>query len=346
MAPAGNSDSFPDPPVGAAPDADLGPDSEAEGVATVDPPESSGPADRGGQAALDGPVDPNSARLAEREKFRISRFDAVTSLFMALILFIGVFVALLFIVWITSRWEFAPRAIAPLIENAAGRADNAEGLERDFEPPSAEEIEELLEPTLDEQINAITDAVSSVAATVATAQAATDSKGDSRPPGPEGEGEDIVPRFERWQLNFSAHSITEYATQLDYYKIELGAIGGNIQGVDVATNLSSGPSSRRIVNTADEKRLYFMWTSPSPLMQFDRTLLRQANVSLQGNRQMLKFIPTQLENQLAQTELEYAKANGHASVVEIAKTIFESRATSEGFRFEVVSQRYRKSKGS
>jgi hypothetical protein len=283
----------------------------------------------------------NAAREAEREKFRISRFDVVTSLFMALILFIGVFVTMLFIIWITSRWEFSARAIAPLIENAAGRADHAEGLERDFEPPSAEEVEELLEPTLQETINAVTDAVSSVSATVATAQSVSESKGDSRPPGPDREGEDIVPRFDRWQLNFSAHNINEYATQLDFYKIELGAIGGNIQGVDVATNLSGSPTSRRIVSTEDEKRLYFMWTSPSPLMQFDRKLLQQAKVTLQGKRQMLKFIPPELENQLAQTELQYAKANGHQSVVEIAKTIFESRTDSNGFKFEVVSQRYR-----
>jgi hypothetical protein len=287
-------------------------------------------------------VDRSSQREAEREKFRISRFDIVTSLFMALILFIGVFVTMLFIVWLTSRWTFPPRAIAPIIENPAGRADNAEGLERDFEPPSAEEVEELLEPTLEETINAVTDAVSNVAATVATNQASTNSKGDSRPPGPEGEGEDIIPRFERWQLNFSAHNINEYAVQLDFYKIELGAIGGSVQGVDVAYNLAGSPKSHRIVDTEQEKRLYFMWTSPSPLMQYDRQLLSKADISLQGKRQMLKFIPPELENQLAQTELEYAKAKGHQLVTEIAKTIFESAPEGTGYKFQVVNQRYRR----
>lgn len=237
--------------------------------------------------------------------------------------------------------DFSTRAIAPIIENPAGRADNAEGLERDFEPPSSEEVEELLEPTLEETINAVTDAVSQVAATVATTQATSNSKGDSRPPGPEGEGEDIVPRFERWQLNFSAHNIQEYAAQLDFYQIELGAIGGNVQGVDVANNLAGTPKSRRVVDTEQEQRLYFIWTSPSPLMQYDRQLLRKANISLQGKRQMLKFIPPDLENLLAQTELQYAKEKGHQSVTEIAKTIFESASDRDGYKFTVVSQRYR-----
>ncbi len=171
-------------------------------------------------------------RLAEREKLRISRFDIVTSFFMALILFIGTFVLMLFIIWLTSRWSFPPRPIEPIIENPAGRGENPEGFERDFEPPGAEEVEELMEPTLQDTIEAVTDAVSTVAAslvttdTAATATTAGTGAGDSRPPGPPGEGDDIIPRFERWQLNFTARDLRTYATQLDYYKIELGAIGG------------------------------------------------------------------------------------------------------------------------
>ena len=289
-------------------------------------------------------------RLEERERLRVSRFDIVTSLFMALILFIGTFVLMLFIIWLTTRWSFPPQAIKPIIENPAGRGDNAEGFERDFEPPGAEEVEELMEPTLQDTLEAVTDAVSTVAgalATTDTASTATTSgtgAGDSRPPGPEGEGEDIIPRFERWQLNFSARDIRAYSTQLDFYQIELGAIGGSIQGVDVAKNLSGGIQKYRIVDTESEKRLYFMWNSPSPLMEFDRQLLQQASIPL-PNRQMLKFIPTDLENQLAQIELTYAQSKGHPSVTEIAKTVFESKPDGGGYAFEVVSQRYRKSRG-
>ncbi|WP_372719090.1 hypothetical protein [Novipirellula sp.] len=286
-------------------------------------------------------------RRLEREKLRTSKFDLVTSLFTALILFIGTFVLMLFIVWLTSRMSFPPQAIKPIIENPAGRGENAEGFERDFEPPGAEEVEELMEPTLQDTIEAVTDAVSNVAATLdtmntnATASTTGTGKGDSRPPGPEGEGEDIIPRFERWQLNFTAKALGDYAAQLDFYEIELGAIGGSIQGVDVANNLAGSPKSRRIVDTKSEKRLYFMWTSPSPLMQFDRQLLQKAGVQL-ANRQMMKFIPTNLENQLAHIELEYATAKGHPSVTEIAKTIFESTSDGNSYKFVVVDQRYRK----
>lgn len=290
------------------------------------------------------------SRAAEREKLRISRFDIVTSFFMALILFIGTFVLMLFIIWLTSRWSFPPQPIAPIIEEPAGRGENPEGFERDFEPPGAEEVEELMEPTLQDTIEAVTDAVSTVAAALVTSdtQAVATTQGtgagDSRPPGPMGEGADIIPRFERWQLNFSARDLRSYSTQLDFYKIELGAIGGSIQGVDVAKNLAGGrPNKYRIVDTTAEKRLYFMWSTPSPLMQFDQQLLQQASIPL-PNRKMLKFIPKDLENQLAQIELEYSTSKGYPSVTQIAKTIFESKSDGGGYKFEVTSQRYRKGK--
>src|SRR5210317_284743 len=131
-----------------------------------------------------------NSRVAEREeeraKLRLSRFDIVTSFFMALILFIGTFVFMLFVIWLTSRWSFPPKAIKPIPENPAGRGENPEGFERDFEPPGAEEVEELMEPTLQDTLEAVTDAVSSVAgalATTDTAATATTSgtgAGDSR----------------------------------------------------------------------------------------------------------------------------------------------------------------------
>ncbi|MGC6443807.1 MAG: hypothetical protein ACON4H_14230 [Rubripirellula sp.] len=297
------------------------------------------------QSSIDNPQ--VAARLEERERLRTSRFDSITSFFMALIIFIGTFVGMLVIIFIMSRWTYSPPPIMPPIEEPAGRGENPEGFERDFEPPGAEEVEELMEPTLQDTLEAVTDAVSTVAgalATTDTASTATTSgtgAGDSRPPGPPGEGEDIVPRFERWQLNFTARDVRSYATQLDYFKIELGAIGGSIQGVDVASNLSTRIQKSRIEDTASEKRLYFMWNSPSPLMQFDRQLLTSAGIQL-TNRQMLKFIPKELEDQLAVIELEYSTEKGHPSVTEIAKTVFESKSDGGNYVFEVVSQRYRK----
>jgi len=190
------------------------------------------------------------ARVEQREKLKISRFDAVTSLFLALILFLGAFVLMMFILWLLSG-EPKPAPLKPIIENPAGRGENPEGFERDFEPPGAEEVEDLMEPTLADTLEAVTDAVSSVAASLTTTNtnAAASSQGsgagDSRPPGPEGEGDDIIGRWDRWELTFSAKGKKAYATQLDFYGIELAAFGGGGPNViEIASNLAGSPQRR------------------------------------------------------------------------------------------------------
>ncbi len=288
-------------------------------------------------------------REQEREKMRISQFDIVTSLFLALILFIGTFVLMLFIIWLLGG-KPSPKPLAPLIENPAGRGENPEGFERDFEPPGAEEVEELMEPTLADTIEAVTDAVSTVAAALTTAdtqQAATTSgtgQGDSRPPGPAGEGDDIIPRWERWELNFKANNQRAYGQQLDYYKIELGAFGGGVSGLDYASNLASAPRKRHNDTPDEEKRIYFSWKSATPFIGYERAFLQQAGVALPAGRNVVRLIPTELENELAHKELEYAKTKGYQSVTQLAKTVFESKPAGSGYEFEVVSQRYRRGK--
>ncbi|MCA9138296.1 MAG: hypothetical protein KDB00_16110 [Planctomycetales bacterium] len=286
-------------------------------------------------------------RENERAKLRLSRFDSVTSLFFALILFLGAFVLMMFIIWVLSG-EPDPPLIPPIIENPPGRGENPEGFERDFEPPGAEEVEDLMEPTLADTIEAVTDAVSSVAASLTTADTnaaastAGTGQGDSRPPGPMGEGDDIIGRWERWELTFSANGKKDYAKQLDFYKIELGAFGGGGANViEVANNLSGSPKKRVNTDPASEKRLYFSWKLSNPLLQYDKQLLGAASIQTNG-RNVVRFIPPELENILANMEKDYAESKGKKFPGSIAKTVFESKAEGGGYAFTIVSQRYRK----
>jgi hypothetical protein len=239
--------------------------------------------------------------------------------------------------------------IAPIIENPPGRGENPEGFERDFEPPGAEEVEDLMEPTLADTIEAVTDAVSSVAASLTTANtnavASTQGtgKGDSRPPGPKGEGDDIIGRWERWELTFNAKGKKDYAKQLDYYKIVLAAFGGGGANViEMASNLSTSPKKTVNAKPKSEERLYFSWKLSNPLLQFDRALLAAAGIQYSG-RNVIRFVPKDLENQLANMEKEYAdsKGKGEDFPKKIAKTVFESTANGSGYEFKIISQRYR-----
>ena len=285
----------------------------------------------------------------DKRTLRTQNVDLVASWLMALLVLVGMIVLLLLVVWLTQTFTWKAGEITVLEERVAGRGDHAAGFERDIEPPGSEEVEELMEPTLAESLEAVTEAASTVAASVETfvtdaAFSATgDGQGDSRPPGPLGEGDDIVPRFERWELKFQSKGLKAYASQLDFYKIELACIGGGVSTVDYAFNVAGNPQTRTGTSAEENKRmrLYFMWRQDGPLKEYDRQLLTSAGVRT-SNRQLLKFIPKDLENLLAVTELEYAKSKGHESVKEIAKTIFESQANaSGGYRFVVIEQRYR-----
>ncbi len=280
---------------------------------------------------------------------RTQKVDQVASLLMSLLVVIGLVVLLMFVVWLTQTFTWSAGDIQIQEERVAGRGDHAEGFERDIEPPGAEEVEELAEPTLAETLEAVTDAVSSVAATLDSIDSNTQisidgsARGDSRPPGPLGEGDDIVPRFERWELKFQSKGLQPYAAQLDFYNIELACVGGGVATVDYASSVSTSPQMRSGTSAEENKltRLYFMWRQEGPLKQFDKQLLEQAGVRTNG-RQLLKFIPKELEDRLAQTEMKYAISKGHNTVKEIAKTIFESQVAASGnYEFVVIEQRYR-----
>ncbi len=289
-------------------------------------------------------MQPPSGAQSSLETMKTTSVDQVASFLLSLAIMVGLAVALLGALYYISTLKPAPRAIVIEEERVAGRGDHAAGFERDLEPPPSEEVEQLNEPTIDQTLQSITDAVSSISTsldTMASANSGT-GKGDSRPPGPEGEGDDIIPRFERWELRFTARDIKSYASQLDFFKIELGAIGAGYAQVDYAGNLS-GSISKRSGSGDQEKRLYFMNRREGPLLKYEKDLLSKAGVPMNG-RYVLKLITKEIEDELAVIEKQYAisKRGKDVSVKEFAKTIFECQpGASQGFQWVVVEQRYR-----
>lgn len=168
---------------------------------------------------------------------------------------------------------------------------------------------------------------------------------DGRRPGPDGDGppgdEVGVPPAERWEIVFTAAGRQAYAVQLDQLGIELGAVGKR-PGVDYVHRLAKQPTVRHGASE-DEQRLYFSWTSPSPLVQWEQELLARSGIEHQG-RLILRFIPPELEAELARLELEYAARQGYPLVEDITKTVFVTDAEDGKARLVVSSQRYRRRK--
>jgi len=285
----------------------------------------------------------------DETSMRINKVDQTSSLILSLALLIGIAVLLLgMLFFMRSMTHTAPRPII-IQQEPAGRGLNAEGFERDFDPPGAEEVEQLREPAIEQTLQMVTEAISSVSASLETIESAMaansngSGKGDSRQAGPEGEGERFVPISERWELKFTARDRRNYALQLEFFKIEVGAIGGGIPTVDYITNLASAPTKKSGSSKDFKGKIFFMSTTLNVLEQYERQLLQAAGIPDTG-RKILKFIPKETENALAQAEAKYfvEKRKKDLRIPEIAKTVFECRQNKKGggYEFVVIDQRY------
>jgi hypothetical protein len=289
---------------------------------------------------------PKPMRRPDTSKMHVSRFDQVASLVVALLIMVGVAVVGMFIIWLTATLVFVPRSVpVKLVENVPGRGDHAEGFERDLEAPGMEEMPELAEPQLEVAMEAMTEAVSSVAAAMDSVALPSDATskgeggmGDSRPPGPLGEGDNIIPRWERWEIRFESSSEAAYARQLDAFKIELGAAGGGKKNVDYARNLTKGKPDTYSGPGDKEKRLYMTWRGGT-LQKFDQNLLRKAGINI-ANRLLMQFYPEDLENDLAIMEKAHADKQNKV-LSEYLKTVFELKPKGSTWEFAVTEMRFR-----
>ncbi len=284
---------------------------------------------------------------------KVSNFDQVTSMLTALMLIVATVVFALTLIWMLSA-DVGQDRRSPLPPVVAGVPVRSEA-DSEFLLPESTDLVDFTKPSLQDSIVAVTEAMSTVAASEATStdDAASiqypsqpesagqpNSDGDVREAGVVGDA-DVVPAYQRWQLQFTAVDLPTYALQLDHFGIELAAMGDS----DVRY-LNQLASTRPIISdrpVTDQKQLFFAWARPSPLEQFDRQMFRSAGAQVEG-RKLVKFIPRSLETHLEMVELDYARAHGRDSVTQIAKTVFDSKAVTGGYEFEVTSQRYRNPK--
>lgn len=293
---------------------------------------------------------PTQGLLAVDEtSMRTNKVDQTSSFLLSLVLLIGLAVFLLALLFFMRSMSSTVKIVKLTQEAVEGRGLNAEGFERDFDPPGAEEVEQLTEPAMEQSLQMVTDAISSISASLEsiesgmTAAGIGTGKGDSRQAGAEGEGEKIVQRSERWELKFTARDRRNYVLQLESFKMDVGAIGGGIATVDYVTNVASAPSKKSATSKEFKGKLYFMSTTLNVLEQYEKQILQNAGVPIAG-RQILKFVPKQTEDVLAQAEANYymEKRNKEFRLTDIAKTVFECRQKKKGggYEFVVIDQRY------
>lgn len=275
----------------------------------------------------------------------VTTYEKVSSLLVALLIMLGATVAAMFIVVVTMRALAATHqpVTVTIAEEGLGRGEHEAGIARDAKNTQVDDLDEFFPPEMTEPIDALSTVISadmtvleSLDDPLSTFGTGT-GQGDSRPAGPPGEGDgDVVPRWERWQVRFASADLSTYAKQLDYFKIELAAMGGGKELVDYAAQLSQAQPSRRSGNSAQEKRLYMTWRS-GEMIEADKALLTSAGIDING-RVILQLYPPETEAMLAALE---QKQLGMRPLKDVRRTVFGIREQGQKYEFYVVAQVYR-----
>lgn len=142
------------------------------------------------------------------------------------------------------------------------------------------------------------------------------------------------PREERWFIRYAdMASLDEYARQLDYFGIELGAVVGK-QLVYISKMSGSSPVVRKASGGGNEKRLYFTWQGGNRKAA-DVQLFRKAGQDV-GQGVIFQFYPKNTENLLAKIEFEKEGLKYN----KIRRTYFAVRKPEggSGYEFYVTRQ--------
>jgi hypothetical protein len=286
--------------------------------------------------------------LDQEPVMRVTQYDQVSSGMIAGVGGLAGLTILLIAIWLTNRLPADPDPVPfELVEMPGGFEDGEPDETMDLESPEEEipdpsiaetseeqsEITEMLETVVELSENAS----QQVEMVIASESSATSGKvgsasGTGKRPLGMGAGKGGFPRDQRWFIRFDDSSVDIYAKQLDFFKIELGALFKDGRLV-MLTNLAAARPTKRVLNTGKgEDRLYMTWRGGSR-KKADVDIFKKAGENAEGAMIMHFYHPT-TETNLAKTETSYR----NKKATEIRRTYFSVRKDGSGFKFVVTSQ--------
>ncbi len=263
-------------------------------------------------------------------------YERVSSLLLALLVFVGIVVGLLGAIWLTNQVWGGPPPVRPvqiLTELPGGDLEGDPTVDEDVIDPAVQE--ELIEVETTEQVVENVMNVLAEQAVVADPDAVTDPLATAE--GPigrrkfgHGPGTGGLPREERWIITYPpGQGLREYAQLLDSFGIELGVIAGG--KLYIVSQLSASKPRVRQVPPEEEKRLYLTWRT-GERKKADFELAKKAGI--QNPVAVIQLIPPELEQELARLEQAYKGKKPD----EIISTRFKLRRRGNKWEFYVASQ--------
>ncbi len=268
---------------------------------------------------------------------KVSAYDRASSMLVALLVLVGIAVALIVALWLTTRTFTRPAPQSLVVLDEESGTQNPPGSARDINPPGVEELDDLVEPDVQDTLAAVTDAVSSIAASLNAIDGAVATRGNGMGDNRKRGNGDSIPRHERWEVKFSSTTLADYSAQLAFFRIDVAAFGGGRPGVEYVYFDNKVAKKKSLANPEEDERIYFVWQG-GKFKQYDRSLLGQVGIPTTG-RVIMQFYPKDVENQLALLEQE---KRGSRPLADIQKTYFGIQGGKGSYEFYVIDIEYRR----
>jgi hypothetical protein len=269
----------------------------------------------------------------------VTPYERAASLVVALLILVGGAVALLFVLWLTSRIFASTEPVAITMEQIG--EDGGLGGDTELETDMEELVHEVEfeEPEFQDTLATIADAVATKAVLLQDPTFSDQVGMTKGGPGGDGRSAGFGPgrpgKPRHWEVTFlEGNTAATYARQLDFFKIELGVLlPGN--RVEYARNLSK-PTPDHRSGAADQEKRYYMTWQKGGLRDAELELLGKAGIDA-DTRPIIKFIPPELERQLAELEIQRAGKNAKR----VRATYYAIRPKGNGYEFYVRDQTYK-----
>lgn len=303
-------------------------------------------------AAIQTPPAPPASRGVNVEAkprlpfLKFSGYDVVSSMMLAVAMTVVCAVIWAFsLFWSTLPPKMPELVPMELVRIGGGVEDGDPNETLDIETPEETTTEIQQQEEVKEEISMLTEVADQAAERMqeiqveqnATAELNGEATGTGKRPlgfGP-GNGGGVAAEL-RWFIRFAdGSSLTEYAKQLDFFGIELGAImpDGRLAYI---SGLAGTPKVRYGTSGKDEKRLYMKWDA-GDRRKADEKLFQKAGITV-GKNVIFHFYPQQTEQLLVTLETNFAKRN----LKEIRRTYFVVNTKGNGYEFQVTRQMYLK----
>lgn len=273
---------------------------------------------------------------------RASAYDRLSAALFALILLFSFLFAVLFLIWLTSVFDFSQRLAGPIVVANLEGDSKPEGVADDILEPGVEEFPEVETPQLANALEAVTDSVSSVRASLSDRSGDAEKSGagagyGSREGGP-GTGGDGIPEHQRWVINYEAEDIQTYSQQLSFFQIDIGVIHQTRNDIWRLNQPGAGNKVSKTNRERENQTLRFQHKKPR-MRRWDEELCKRAGIDLSNTIQS-QFYAESTRNLIRQAEAA-ALAKAGRKLNQVRNTIFKVVPQGNGYEFSVIDILYR-----